>query len=724
MPKDKAAEAIAALKEIDQRQSVAVDERETQRERMAAKRAAVRDIVIRNPQSIDRRLSAEQSAEIWLKTYFPDTFFQPFTADRSRMIQAIVEAAIYGGDKAIAGPRGEGKTRLAMYGGLYLMVTGLSPFVLVIGKNQKKSEGELKTIRERLQQSDLLLADYPEIAVPFRAVGAWSSRARMQTVKGRPTNIEMAVDHLIFPTINVDRLPPSWPTEIVPASRGQIIGSLGIDGPIRGTNYYDRRPTLAIIDDIEDREAAASDPIIQKNEEVIEQDISGLGASGRRVSRLMLCTTQNRKSIAFKYTDPKQKPNFRGERFRTLVKKPDRMELIEQYIALRKERSSEDPDAREAYRFWRDNKDKIEAGAIVGNPYSFDQRLHADGEPLELSSLQAYYNKVADFGEKSVATECDNDPPAETGPIGNGITAEIVGARISGLARRQLPANTAALVAAIDLGKYLCHWVVTAWWKGAGGVVVDYGRAEVVNTDSGMDNEASEPEIYKTLLRWRDELLLTEYTDATGTRRQIDLGFVDSGTFTNAAYTFCREVGGKFHATKGIGNYRPRRTPGPQMIIGERLHAQFFPGPKVWLYELDADYWKQFVHERFLTPTFDENNMLRRGSLSLYQPEGSKKHISICQHVAAEELVTEFKEGKGTKTFWLKNNPNNHWLDALAMASAGTEVLSLKLIGGSEAEVSSKHIDADKPEQPRPQKPKPHGRFRSRPGGWIPQRRY
>ena len=713
-------QAAAAIDELD----APKDERAAQRERMAAKRAAERDLQIPLPQSIDRRLSAERSAEIWLKTYFPDTFFQPFTADRSRMIQAIVEAAIYGGDKAIAGPRGEGKTRLAMYGGLYLMVTGLSPFVLVIGKNQKKSEGELKTIRERLQQSDLLLADYPEIAVPFRAVGAWSSRARMQTVKGRPTNIEMAVDHLIFPTINVDRLPPSWPTEIVPASRGQIIGSLGIDGPIRGTNYYDRRPTLAIIDDIEDREAAASDPIIQKNEEVIEQDISGLGASGRRVSRLMLCTTQNRKSIAYKYTDPKQKPNFRGERFRTLVKKPDRMELVEQYIALRKERSSEDPDAREAYRFWRDNKDEIEAGAIVGNPYSFDQRLHADGEPLELSSLQAYYNKVADFGEKSVATECDNDPPPETGPVGNGITAEMVGSRISGLARRQLPANTIAVTAAIDLGKYLCHWVICAWWKGAGGVVVDYGRAEVAGTDTNMDNEASEPEIYKTLLRWRDELLANPLVDATGERRQIDFVFVDSGTYTNAAYEFVKQVGGQFHASKGIGNYKQRKTTSPTCIPGERLHAQFLPPSKIWLYDLDADYWKQFVHERFLTPTFDDNNMLRAGSLSLFHPDSGKKHLTYSNHIVAEELVTEFKEGKGSRAYWNAVNANNHWLDATAMAAAATEVCKVALIGGASETIAPKRKDADAPKIPKPQKQKPHGQFRTRPGGWIPQRRY
>jgi hypothetical protein len=692
-------------------------------ERKAKQRAAARDLKIPNPANIDRRLTAEESAEVWLRTYFPDTFFQPFTTDRSRMLQAIVDAAIYGGDKAIAGARGEGKTRLAMYGGLYLMVRRLSPFVIVIGKNQKKSEGELKTIRERLQQSEMFIADYPEIGIPFRAVGAWSSRARMQTAGGKPTGIEMASDHIILPTIKRDQLPSSWPQEIEPASCGQIVASVGVDGSIRGTNYYDRRPSLAIIDDIEDREAAASDTLIGKNEEIIEQDISGLGASGRLVSRLMLCTTQNRKSIAYKYTDPKLKPNWRGERFRMLVQKPDRMDLVQQYIAMRQERSSSDPDARDAFRFWRDNKDDIERGAAISNPYSFDQRPHADGELLELSAVQAYYNKVADYGEKAVATEYDNDPPPETGPVGNGISADIVSSRISGLARRQLPANTVSVTAAIDLGKYACHWVICGWWKGAGGVVIDYGIAEVTGTDNTTDNEASEPMIYKALLRWRDEMLSRPLVDASGEERPIDFTLIDSGTFTNAAYEFCRQVGGKFHPSKGLANYKPRRTASPTCIPGERLHAQFLPPSKVWLYELDVDYWKQWVHERFLTPTFDENNMLRRGSLSLFHPDGNKKHLTFAQHIAAEELVSEFKEGRGSKTFWNCVNANNHFFDALCMASAATEVCKVKLIGESESQVSARQINADAP-KPITNRAKPHGRFRTRPGGWIPQRRY
>ncbi len=307
--------------------------------------------------------------------------------------------------------------------------------------------------------------------------------------------------------------------------------------------------------------------------------------------------------------------------------------------------------------------------------------------------------------------------------MGNGLRADLVLQRSSGLARRQLPLNIQALTAAIDLGKYRCHWVVTGWWPGFGGVVVDYGVAEVVDTDRSMDNEASEPAIYKALLNWRDELLRKDFVDATGARHPVQFCMVDSGTFTNAAYQFVREVGGIFHVSKGINPYTPKKQSTATTIAGANLHATKMQAANVWLYELDTSYWKQFIHERFLTPTFDENNMLRRGSLSLFQSD--QPHLSYAHHICSEELVSEFKEGKGSKVYWSVKNENNHWLDATYMAAAAGEACGVKLIAPSEIEVAPKQIDGDKPKpKPVPQAQR-HGqtRFRQRQGGWIPKRR-
>ena len=696
---------------------------------MSKKRASERDIKIPLPKEINRRLDAMQDCGLFLQTYFHDVFFEPFTTDRIDMMESIIRAARYGGDQAIAGTRGEGKTKLAIYTALFLTLTGLSTFPIVIGKNQRKSENELKTVREKLQQSELLLADFPELSVPLQAIGGWSSRARMQTCCGEFTNSELGADHLIYPTIKRHQLPDDWPDEIESVSRGQVIASIGVDGGVRGTNYRDKRPSIAIIDDIEDRQSAESDAIIEKNEDIVEKDIAGLASSAKRVARVFLCTIQNRKCLAFKYTDPKQKPSWKGKRYRKMIRRPDRMDLVQQYMTLRIEREENDPDARVAFRFWRDNRSELERDCEISNPSSFNGDLHEDGEPLELSAIQSYFNKVADWGEEAVATEIDNDPPEQVGPQGSGLSWQIVAGRLNGMDRGQLPANAATVTAAIDLGKYLCHWVVMAWWKGAGGCVIDYGRAEVIGTDRAIDNQASEPHVYRALLNWRDEILQKQYVDAAGTRRNVDAIFVDSGTFTDAAYQFVRDVhGAPFFVSKGIGNYRDKTVETDKIKPGNHLHAAYQEAQALWLYEMDTDYWKQFVHERFLTPTFDDQNFLRRGALSLFNQPNDRKHTAYAQHIVSEELVSEFKEGRGVKTYWNVVNDNNHWLDATYMAAAAASARGIYLLSPTAEtpngpSVTPRAKDANEQATQKPPAGKPpgqrHGAPKKRAGGWV-----
>jgi hypothetical protein len=699
------------------------DEKQYDRERKARQRAKGRELDIPPPKDIPRRMACLNDPKLLLNTYFKGTYFEPFTDDRSDMLKSIWRAARYGGDQAIAAPRGEGKTTLAMDGSFTLLLAGLTFFPVIIGKNQDAASDELKALRERISASEEFVDDFPEIGIPLQSVGASTANARLQTVGGKFVGMYLGVKHFALPNIPTELL--RWPDGVDSVARGQVIGAVGIDGRIRGFKFRSERPTLAIIDDIEDKHSAKNDLTISQNEQTIEEDIGGMGSSAERIARVYLCTTLNRKCNAYKYTDPKQKPSFRGKRYRKMLKRPDRMDLVDEYVEMRRNRSDDDPDAREAFRYWRDNQGVIEAGCEISNPHSHSKKLHEDGEPLELSAIQAYFNRVADWGEKAVATEVDNDPPEETGPTGAGLTADVVSSRLSGLARYQAPANATALTAAIDIGKYRCHWVVIAWWKGAGGCVVDYGIQEVtgnenINTgDRAADMVASEPAIFRALLDFRDSLLAKQYVDSAGAVRSVDCVMVDSGTYTNAAYEFVRQVRGVFHPSKGIANYRPRSKSTKECRAGKNQHAQFMASSGVWLYELDTDWWKQWVHERFLTPCFDENNMLRRGSLSLFEIEGKRRHTTFAQHIVSEELLTEFKEGKGSKTYWYQHNENNHFLDATYMAAAGTESVGIGLLQPSEIAIAPTHVNSDKPKQKKQPQQRRHGMPKQRAGGWI-----
>jgi len=235
--------------------------------------------------------------------------------------------------------------------------------------------------------------------------------------------------------------------------------------------------------------------------------------------------------------------------------------------------------------------------------------------------------------------------------------------------------------------------------------------------------------IYRALLNWRDELLTKQYVDAAGSSRKVDAVFVDSGTFTDAAYQFVRDVhGAPFYVSKGIGKYRDKKEETDKIKPGAHLHAAYQEAQGLWLYELNTDYWKQFVHERYLTPTFDDQNFLRRGALSLFVQPNDRKHTSYAQHIASEELVSEFKEGKGVKTYWNVINDNNHWLDATYMAAAAASARGIYLLSPTTENPDGPSVTprTKAPNEQAQQKPpagKPagqrHGVPKRRSGGWV-----
>lgn len=655
---------------------------------MAIKRARERDVVIPPPANIQRRLKAEKNAKCWLNTYFANVFSEEWTDDRIAMLYSIIDAALYGGDQAIAGPRGEGKTTIATHAALFLMVKRLSIFPVVIGKSQTKAQLELKAIKEQLQQNELFIADYPEIGVPMKLIGGWSSRARMQTVLGSHTNVEIASDHVAFPMIYQDQL-NNWPIDITPSSCGQVLYCLGIDGPVRGTKFRNLRPTLAIIDDIEDREAAESEIQIEKNEQIIEQDIGGLGASAERIPRVMVCTVQNRRCIAYRFTDPSIKPSWRGKRYRKMIKPPNRMDLVDKYIEMRQSRAATDPDAREAFRFWKDNQKEIEDNCEVSNKNSYSRKLHADGEPLELSAIHAYFNRVADVGKKAVATEIDNDPPEEDTFKETGIEPRRIQLKLSGYDRKIVPPGAILLTQGIDCRKVALHWVVRAWFPDGSASTIDYGIHEVRGTVYGSE-EGIDIAIRRAILERIEATRETRYErhDASDDTLQVDLTLVDAGWQTEAVYGAIYESGAGVMPVMGFGKSAGCTQANFSAVQRSTVDKQ--PGDgwflsrkgRIWLVCADADRWKQWEHNRWMTPEDQPGCMTIYGQPSDHPDrlsEDSKNHHSYARHITNEKEVEKPFKGGAIKRVWVQRSDNNHWLDASYYSCVAASMRGIKL---------------------------------------------
>ena len=123
-----------------------------------------------------RRCLADPFA--FLATYLGHIFWQPWTNDRREMVNAIVHAASFSGDYALAGPRGEGKTKLGLFVALWLILKRELRLPIIIGKNQAGAENELSNLKLELANNAMLAADFPEVCLPIIALDGWGSRAQ------------------------------------------------------------------------------------------------------------------------------------------------------------------------------------------------------------------------------------------------------------------------------------------------------------------------------------------------------------------------------------------------------------------------------------------------------------------------------------------------------------------------------------------------------------------
>lgn len=651
---------------------------------MARKRKDARRVFPHACQDPRRRKRCEANVFTFLKTYFPDKFYNPFTRDHRLIVGEILGRARAGGDKAIAAPRGEGKTTLAECVVIYMLLLGLIKFAVIVAATGPHAAQILENIKHELEFNDLLFEDFPEVCCYVRDLEGAPQRAAKQTdAEFNTTHIEWSRDLAVLPTVKGSK------------ASGRVLRAYGLDAAIRGVNYHGLRPDFVLLDDPETRESAASDLQIGTREEIIERDLAGLAGQGKRLGRLMLCTIQNRKCLAYRYTDPKQKPSWGGLRISMLKKKPVEEAMWDEFQRLIEDggQSGDDPDGRNAQKYYKSNRKAMDAGHEVSNPYRFIGTKLADGTPTEISALQHCYNIIARIGWNNFATEYQNDPPEDAGPQDSGLTALTVRSRLSGTARGVLPPGTLALTAFIDIGKREIHWVSKAWGPGGWSVIPKYGDPRVFTGDSSRTGV--EKAIYNALHAWRSKMLAEPLQTHDGQPRPFDAVLIDSGNWTDPIYQFVRECGKPFMAAKGFGSGHvgsmfsaPLANVPGKKIVGNHWVQSRQKVQGIWLFEHDADHWKRFAHERWLTPTFNDDGTFRAGGASLYGQCGNDserqyseyEHREFSKHIVAEMEKTQFVQGKGIKQFWDVRGPN-HWLDCDAGCCAAADMLGIKLFG-------------------------------------------
>jgi hypothetical protein len=640
-----------------------LSERDRNAARMREQRKATRIVEIPRCEDPKRRKRLERDIFKWLRWYAPDPYGRHGFTDQMRdIIKSLVKAFEGGGDQAIAASRGEGKTTASEWVETYLALRGKSPCAILFEATGDLARASLEAIKERLAESERLLADYPEICAPIRALNHTPQAARTQLVSGyrhdngerfeaEPAHYKWCGKEIVLPHV------PGAP------GRGAIIATRGLDAAVRGVKYGGQniRPTAAIINDPETESIVANEdrwPLLEKR---IESGIGGLGGQERELARVMLTTVQRRGTISDRYTNPRAKPSWKGRRYKFLVKPPERLDLWDEYVQLLHQDWINEADGQPTHlarALYAKHRSAMDAGALVANP--------GRTPGGQLSGLQFYFDFVARNGPEAAATELDNNPPEEAGPIESGITAHRVQRQVNGHARRAIPPGCTLLVRGIDCRKVALHWVVRALDLARLAIyTIDYGVHEVLGTKYGSD-EGLDLAIRKAILARLEADRANPYD------LPIDLTLVDAGWQTDAVYSACAEAGLGVLPVMGIGRssgcVQANFSHVQRTTLDRRPGDGWFLSRRggIWLVNADADRWKQWEHDRWMTAPD------KPGCLSLFGTPGpaggrlsddEKSHHSYARHIVSEVLVEEPVKGV-LKRYWKVKSDNNHWLDA------------------------------------------------------------
>ncbi len=272
------------------------------------------------------------------------------------------------------------------------------------------------------------------------------------------------------------------------------------------------------------------------------------------------------------------------------------------------------------------------------------------------------------------------------------LSATGIAARIGDAKRGMVPDKFNTLTLGIDLGRFLCHWFLVGWGDNASSRVIDYDRLEVASDSFGEERAL--------------ELALTEF------REKVEMGWgsekniprqvwIDSGWHPEVVYKCCRKWGERYRPCKGQGESmagrfekfrQPRASSATISAIGDGYYASRIEAEQLWLFHVNADHYKTFLHERLKTPVDGAGAML------LFNPaDDPKAHTSLAKHLTAERKVEEFVAGKGTIQRWETVSRSNHWLDAAMLACAAAHFCGVRLLD-----------EATPPQQPKRQmRPQP-----------------
>jgi hypothetical protein len=614
-----------------------------------------------------RRQRALKDLEYFLRTYFPAAFTWSWSADHLRIIEALGQAIISGGQRLILMPRKSGKTAIAVRAALWAGITGHQRFSLIVGSSAEAAATCQADVLTELIGNEHLGADFPEVCHPLRQLGGMQARAKLQQLGGVPTRCSIT-DPIVLPTITLPGL------DQASGSRLQLAGIESKS--LRGTHYTGldgtvHRPGFILIDDPQDDDSARSYSQSAKRHDVIR---SIQAMTGNKATIVACCTAIAQNDLTARL---RASPGWQVFITRMVNTWPTNTELWDQWRAAYDAGVAANRGVADANKFYRRHRPELDVGAAVAWP----DRIERGGT----SAIETVMILQHLLGPERFAAEYQNQPPDPSGLATDLRIRQIVG---NNLPRRTLPLEAEYVTAMIDVHNALLYYAVLAWpdtgdrqaW------LVDYGTwPEQPRTGFSLANAGKRLEdlypqrtpdarITAAVADLINGLSSSAWTREDGAEIYISRGHVDYGYLPDKVLAGIKRSSYQklWTGTRGKG-LRPtdrqmadwKRQPGERFGDHWRLSAWRQGRDRELLF--DANYWKTLLARAMLTPGGDP------GGLSVF----AGNHSDLLAHCQAEQAVEADAAGlRGYVWHQPKGCGDQHWWDCLVGAYIAGHILT------------------------------------------------
>jgi hypothetical protein len=599
----------------------------------------------------------------FLRTYMAPRFPLAFSDDHLALISSVQGIILHGGLRALAMPRGSGKTTIVEGAAAWALLYGHRRFLFVVAATSRAARQIMENLRSELAFNDELEADFPEAVHAVRALGGVARRSEAQTSGGVPT-------HLVWTKEEV-RLPATA------AGGGSVIGIAGITGAIRGAKATladgsQVRPDLCLVDDFQTRDSAKSTHQTANRLQILASDILGLAGPGQRVACLCACTVIQKNDGAAQLLDRKGHPEWQGSTARLMVSMPSRSATVlwDQYAEIYRQDLSDDAIPQEnkiarATAFYRGNRAKMDAGAQAAWPARM-----AEGE---ISAIQHAMGLLITRGDEAFWAEYQNAPrDLETSQQAQ-LDPDGIAKRLNRIRPGIVPREAVELVAFIDVGEGCLWWGVGAFGNAFRGDLVAYSaypdpsRRVFAKAEMRGMLEKTHPAgsmqgtWFAALSAVCSQILDRDWPDEDGTPRRVSLALIDAGygTSTDTVFQFCKMSAWKdrLMPSRGVGIGAKRqpmsdwkKEPGEK--IGTDWRIKLNKARKVREVVIGTNFWKSFVASRLSVPV--------GGLGALYLPGDSPSaHEMIAAHLAAEKRTVVSTADRTVEEWTLRPGRDN-----------------------------------------------------------------